>query len=48
MNAPLGTLDRPNSYIGRSVSRPNAKPALTACAKKPPARGSFWRVTPHD
>lgn len=24
MNAPLGALDRPNSYIGRSVSRPNA------------------------
>lgn len=28
MNAPLGTLDRPNSYIGRSVSRPNAKRLL--------------------
>jgi carbon-monoxide dehydrogenase large subunit len=25
MNAPLGSSDRPNSYIGRSVSRPNAK-----------------------
>ncbi|MCP4565476.1 MAG: xanthine dehydrogenase family protein molybdopterin-binding subunit [Bosea sp.] len=28
MNAPLGSLDRPNSYIGRSVSRPNAKRLL--------------------
>jgi len=28
MNAPLGALDRPNSYIGRSVSRPNAKRLL--------------------
>jgi carbon-monoxide dehydrogenase large subunit len=28
MNAPFGTLDRPNSYIGRSVSRPNAKRLL--------------------
>jgi carbon-monoxide dehydrogenase large subunit len=28
MNAPLGSSDRPNSYIGRSVSRPNAKRLL--------------------
>lgn len=28
MNAPLGSLDRPNSYIGRSVSRPNARRLL--------------------
>lgn len=28
MNAPLSALDRPNSYIGRSVSRPNAKRLL--------------------
>ncbi|MEN5082660.1 xanthine dehydrogenase family protein molybdopterin-binding subunit [Bosea sp. TWI1241] len=28
MNAPLGSLDRPNSYIGRSVPRPNAKRLL--------------------
>lgn len=28
MNAPLGALDRPNSYIGRSVPRPNAKRLL--------------------
>lgn len=28
MNAPLGSLDRPNSYIGRSVTRPNAKRLL--------------------
>lgn len=28
MNAPIGALDRPNSYIGRSVSRPNAKRLL--------------------
>jgi carbon-monoxide dehydrogenase large subunit len=28
MNAPLGSIDRPNSYIGRSVSRPNAKRLL--------------------
>lgn len=28
MNAPLGALDRPNSYIGRSVSRPNARRLL--------------------
>jgi carbon-monoxide dehydrogenase large subunit len=28
MNAPFSTLDRPNSYIGRSVSRPNAKRLL--------------------
>ncbi|ALA17718.1 MULTISPECIES: xanthine dehydrogenase family protein molybdopterin-binding subunit [unclassified Chelatococcus] len=28
MNRPLSALDRPNSYIGRSVSRPNAKRLL--------------------
>lgn len=28
MNAPLHSIDRPNSYIGRSVSRPNAKRLL--------------------
>ena len=28
MNAPLTPLDRPNSYIGRSVPRPNAKRLL--------------------
>ena len=28
MNAPLTDLDRPNSYIGRSVPRPNAKRLL--------------------
>ncbi len=28
MSAPLSSLDRPNSYIGRSVSRPNAKRLL--------------------
>lgn len=28
MNAPLTSLDRPNSYIGRSVPRPNAKRLL--------------------
>jgi carbon-monoxide dehydrogenase large subunit len=28
MNAPLSPLDRPNSYIGRSVPRPNAKRLL--------------------
>lgn len=28
MNAPHGVLDRPNSYIGRSVSRPNARRLL--------------------
>ncbi|MDR6953369.1 carbon-monoxide dehydrogenase large subunit [Ancylobacter sp. 3268] len=28
MNAPLGSLDRPNSYIGRAVTRPNAKRLL--------------------
>ncbi len=28
MTAPLSSLDRPNSYIGRSVSRPNAKRLL--------------------
>jgi CO/xanthine dehydrogenase Mo-binding subunit len=28
MNAPLGSPDRPDSYIGRSVSRPNAKRLL--------------------
>jgi carbon-monoxide dehydrogenase large subunit len=28
MNKPLGTLDRPNSYIGRSVTRPNARRLL--------------------
>jgi aerobic carbon-monoxide dehydrogenase large subunit len=28
MNAPLSFLDRPNSYIGRSVPRPNAKRLL--------------------
>lgn len=28
MNAPLHTIDRPNSYIGRSVARPNAKRLL--------------------
>jgi len=29
MNAPLSVLDRPNSYIGRSVPRPNAKRLLS-------------------
>ncbi len=28
MNVPLTSLDRPNSYIGRSVPRPNAKRLL--------------------
>ncbi|HEY0236772.1 MAG TPA: molybdopterin cofactor-binding domain-containing protein, partial [Afipia sp.] len=28
MNAPLHAIDRPNSYIGRSVARPNAKRLL--------------------
>jgi carbon-monoxide dehydrogenase large subunit len=28
VNKPLGKLDRPNSYIGRSVTRPNAKRLL--------------------
>ncbi|MDU6376799.1 MAG: hypothetical protein E6575_22385, partial [Bradyrhizobium sp.] len=28
MTAPLTPLDRPNSYIGRSVPRPNAKRLL--------------------
>jgi hypothetical protein len=28
MTAPLTPVDRPNSYIGRSVSRPNAKRLL--------------------
>jgi aerobic carbon-monoxide dehydrogenase large subunit len=28
MSAPLTSLDRPNSYIGRSVPRPNAKRLL--------------------
>ena len=28
MNRPLTSLDRPNSYIGRSVPRPNAKRLL--------------------
>ncbi|EFI51265.1 xanthine dehydrogenase family protein molybdopterin-binding subunit [Afipia sp. 1NLS2] len=28
MNTPLHSIDRPNSYIGRSVSRPNAKRLL--------------------
>ena len=28
MTAPLTSLDRPNSYIGRSVPRPNAKRLL--------------------
>ena len=28
MTPPLTALDRPNSYIGRSVSRPNAKRLL--------------------
>jgi carbon-monoxide dehydrogenase large subunit len=28
MNGPLTSLDRPNSYIGRSVPRPNAKRLL--------------------
>jgi aerobic carbon-monoxide dehydrogenase large subunit len=33
MNAPLTSLDRPNSYIGRSVPRPNAKRLLSGRGK---------------